>query len=70
MSAVMKEATASTQAPIQRIYQPVPGARESIMAALMRSSLRLLFKPVIKPPMPVGLQRAVLHTLSVSMPPG
>jgi acetyl esterase/lipase len=68
MSAVMKDAAA--QAPIQRVYEPVPGAQESIVSALMRTSLRWFFKPIIKPPMPVGLQRAVLHTLSVLMPPG
>ena len=72
MSAVMNNAPTSSpsSAPIQRTYEPVPGARERIVSALMRASLRFLFKPVIKPPMPVGLQRAVLHTLSVSMPPG
>ena len=72
MSAVMNnESTSSpSTAPIQRTYEPVPGLRESIVSTLMRASLRFLFKPVIKPPMPVGLQRAVLHTLSVSMPPG
>jgi len=73
MSAVMNESTAPAarpSAPIQRVYEPLPGAREAITSALMRSSLRFLFKPVIKPPMPVGLQRAVLHMLSVSMPPG
>lgn len=72
MSAVMNNTSASSPAtsPIQRTYEPVPGLRESIVSSLMRASLRYLFKPVIKPPMPVGLQRAVLHTLSVSMPPG
>ena len=72
MSAVMNNAPTSSPstAPIQRTYEPVPGLQESIMSTMMRASLRFLFKPVIKPPMPVGLQRAVLHTLSVSMPPG
>lgn len=73
MSAVMNPTpatSASASAPIQRSYPPVPGVLEGITSALMRASLRFLFKPVIKPPMPVGLQRAVLHTLSVSMPPG
>lgn len=72
MSAVMNNAPTSSPstAPIQRTYEPVPGLQESIVSTLMRASLRFLFKPVIKPPMPVGLQRAVLHTLSVSMPPG
>lgn len=72
MSAVMNNAPTSSpsNAPIQRTYEPVPGLQESIVSTLMRASLRFLFKPVIKPPMPVGLQRAVLHMLSVSMPPG
>jgi acetyl esterase/lipase len=72
MSAVMKTPHPSSRpdGPIQRTYAPVPGARERIVAAMMRTSLRTFFKPVIKPPMPVGLQRAVLHTLSVLMPPG
>ncbi len=72
MSAVLHAAPAPSgrSSPVQRTYEPVPGLRERVMSALMRTSLRLMFKPVIKPPMPVGLQRAVLHTLSVSMPPG
>lgn len=70
MSAVMQNAPSATSSPIQRSYPPVPGLRERIVSAMMRASLRFLFKPVIKPPMPVGLQRAVLHTLSVLMPPG
>ena len=72
MSAVLHAAPAPSgrSSPVQRTYEPVPGLRERVMSALMRTSRRLMFKPVIKPPMPVGLQRAVLHTLSVSMPPG
>ncbi len=70
MSAVMNTTSASASAPIRREYEPVPGLRERITSAVMRTSLRTLFKPIIKPPMPVQLQRAVLHVLSVSMPPG
>ena len=57
MSAVMNNTSASPPAtsPIQRTYEPVPGLRESIVSSLMRASLRYLFKPVIKPPMPAQL---------------
>lgn len=55
--------------PVIREYPPLPGALEAITAAAMRFSLRAFFKSVMKPPMPVQVQRATLHMLSISMPP-
>lgn len=55
--------------PIIREYPPLPGALEGVTAGLMRFALRAFFKSVMKPPMPVQLQRGILHMLSVSMPP-
>lgn len=54
---------------VVREYPPVPGLRETIVAAAMRLSLRVLFKSVMKPPTPLALQRGILHILSVAMPP-
>ncbi len=60
---------AATSEPVIREYPPLPGALEGITAALMRFSLRVFFKSVMKPPTPLFLQRGILHTLSVLMPP-
>jgi monoterpene epsilon-lactone hydrolase len=72
MSAVsMNETSASaTSQPIIREYQPLPGAREAITAALMRFSLKVFFKPIMKPPTPVQLERAIMLMLSAVMPQG
>lgn len=63
------DTAASVTEPIIREYPPLPGALEGVTAGLMRFALRAFFKSVMKPPMPVQLQRGILHMLSVSMPP-
>lgn len=55
--------------PAIRQIAPPPGAGERLTAFLLRWSLRLNLKPFLGPPWPVGLQRAVMHTLSLLMPP-
>lgn len=56
------------QAPIVRHYVPVNSWRESMMAKVMRTALFALFKPVMRPPVPIGIQRGIMHALAVSMP--
>lgn len=56
------------QEPIVRHYVPVNTWRESMMAKVMRTALFALFKPVMRPPVPLALQRGVMHTLAISMP--
>lgn len=55
--------------PVMREYPPLPGLVEAVTAGAMRFSLRAFFKSVMKPPTPPQLQRGILHTLSVLMPP-
>lgn len=53
--------------PVER-FDPPQGLRERVLAAALRLVLRLFFKGLMRPPLPVGLQRAVLHLLSLAMP--
>ncbi|MES2088548.1 MAG: alpha/beta hydrolase, partial [Pseudomonadota bacterium] len=53
--------------PIVRHFLPPAGLREVASAQFLRWSLHLLFKPVMRPPWPLFVQRAVLHGLSVAM---
>ncbi len=71
MSATFSSETSSSAGaqPVIREYPPLPGMLEAVTAAAMRLSLRAFFKSVMKPPMPVQIQRGFLHTLSVLMPP-
>ncbi len=54
--------------PIVRHFLPPAGLREVVTAQFLRLSLHLLFKPVMRPPWPLFVQRGVLHGLSVVMP--
>ena len=71
MSATFSSETSASadSQPVIREYPPLPGMLEAVTAAAMRLSLRAFFKSVMKPPMPVQIQRGFLHTLSVLMPP-
>ncbi|TAL23420.1 MAG: alpha/beta hydrolase [Aquabacterium sp.] len=71
MGAVLQKTNPPAAAMLPRIrhVQPPSGALESTAALLLELSLRLFFKPLIGPPLPVGGQRAVMHALSCLMPP-
>ncbi|MCW7537917.1 alpha/beta hydrolase [Aquabacterium sp. A7-Y] len=53
-----------------RHLPPCTEPAERLAAAAARLSLRCTFKLWIGPPFPAGLQRAVVHGLSLLMPPG
>lgn len=42
---------------------------DALVGAAIKLSLRTMFKPLVGPPWPVSMQRAVLHGLSTLMPP-
>lgn len=54
---------------IVRRIDPPAGLQESVVAAVLRLSLRLTFRTFVRPPFPIGMQRAVTHVLSTLMPP-
>lgn len=54
--------------PLVRHYLPPKGWRERVAASLLRASLFAFFKPVMRPPIPLALQRGVMHALASSMP--
>ena len=54
--------------PIVRHYMPPQGLKEAVMSRLLRASLFATFKSVIRPPVPVSVQRGVVHALALSMP--
>lgn len=56
------------QAGVVRHYDPPEGAREALMAALMRGALRMSLKPFLGPPWPFAVQRAALLMGSSLMP--
>ncbi|HWP18698.1 MAG TPA: alpha/beta hydrolase [Burkholderiaceae bacterium] len=56
--------------PAVRRLPPPSDVRERIAAAILRTSLRLTFRPFMGPPFPVGFQRAVVEALSATMPSG
>jgi epsilon-lactone hydrolase len=54
--------------PFRRDILPPTGLHERMGAFMMRSGLRMLFKPFVRPPFPVWVHRAVVHILGSSMP--
>jgi monoterpene epsilon-lactone hydrolase len=54
--------------PVIRRYQPPAGLQESIVAAIMRVSLKLTLKPFLGPPWPFAVQRLSLAIGSSLMP--
>lgn len=61
---------AAAAGPIVTRIDPPAGLRESLLAVVMRTSLKLFFRNFVRPPFSVGVQRAVSHTLSSLMLPG
>lgn len=55
-------------APIVRHYVPPKGIQERMMSGVMRASLFAFFKSVMRPPVPLSVQRGVMHALATSMP--
>ncbi|WP_374319123.1 alpha/beta hydrolase [Aquabacterium sp.] len=53
--------------PVIRHFLPPTGAGEAIGAAVLRTTLRALLKPVLRLGVPLSIQRGVLHALSVTM---
>ncbi|MDE1997897.1 MAG: alpha/beta hydrolase [Burkholderiales bacterium] len=69
MGVAAAQAEPSAQAePILRHYVPVASWRETVMARIMRGALFATFKPFMRPPVPLPLQRGIMHALAVSMP--
>ncbi len=54
--------------PVIRHYLPPTGWRESIVAAMLRTSLRVTLKPFLGPPWPFAIQRFALAAGSMAMP--
>ncbi len=61
------ESTAINE-PIVRHYVPGDDWREVWLSRVLKAGLFASFKPVMRPPVPVQVQRAVMHALAVSMP--
>ncbi|MGE5450273.1 MAG: alpha/beta hydrolase [Acidobacteriota bacterium] len=54
--------------PIVRHYVPVDTWRESLTARVLRTGLFAFFKPMMRPAVPLRIQRGVMHSLAASMP--
>ena len=68
MSAVPKTPATVTAQPVIRRYQPPAGLQESIVAAIMRTALKVTLKPFLGPPWPFAVQRMSLALGSSLMP--